>query len=203
MKQIEAIVFDLGNVLVSVDWTLAAGKFCHYTGKTWDDLKSFADGGDVMDRFARGELQPQEFYELAVKQIGFRGEYRLFNRAFCGIFSPIQPMLSMAMALEGRIRRYLLSNTNIMHMERLLASHPMLRRFDGHVLSYVEGMLKPDRAIFELTRDRFGLDPSATVYIDDLAQNCASAATVGFRVIHHTNPEITLRELTKLGVPVI
>lgn len=203
MKQIEAVVFDLGNVLVTVDWTLAASKFCHYTGKSWDQLKSFADGGAVMERFARGEIQAQEFYEMAVKQIGFTGDYRLFNRAFCGIFSPVQPMLSMAMTLEGRIRRYLLSNTNVMHMERLLAAHPMLRRFDGHVLSYMVGMLKPDPAIFELTRDRFGLDPSATVYIDDLAENCASAASVGFRAIHHTDPEITQRELTKLGVPVI
>ncbi len=200
MKPIEAIVFDLGNVLVTVNWTRAAEMFFHHTGKTWDQLTAFADDSDLMKRFARGEINEDELYRVAEQQIGFRGTRRQFFMAVTSLFSSIQPMMGMVMALEGRIPRYLLSNTNPMHIERLLATFPLLRRFEGHVFSYEVGLLKPDPAIFQLTIERFGLVPELTAYIDDLKENCAAAAALGFRAIHHTNPAITRQELTNMGI---
>ena len=52
--------------------------------------------------------------------------------------------------------------------------------FDGIVVSGHEGIAKPDPAIFELVIDRFGLDPHATLFIDDVEANIAAADRAGF-----------------------
>ena len=51
---------------------------------------------------------------------------------------------------------------------------------DDIVVSGRVGLVKPDPAIFELTRDRFGLDPARTVFVDDLPANVEAAQRLGF-----------------------
>jgi 2-haloacid dehalogenase len=58
--------------------------------------------------------------------------------------------------------------------------------FAGIVVSGEERVKKPDRRIFELAIRRFGLDPGATLFVDDSAPNAAAAAGFGFRAHHFT-----------------
>ena len=67
--------------------------------------------------------------------------------------------------------------------------------FDGLVVSGQERMTKPDPAIFRLLLDRFGLDPAATVFVDDAEANVAAARRLGIDAIRFTGPEDLRREL--------
>ena len=67
--------------------------------------------------------------------------------------------------------------------------------FDGLLVSGEEGMAKPDPAIFQLLLDRFGLDPTATVFVDDSEANVAAARRLGFDAIGFTGHEELRREL--------
>jgi 2-haloacid dehalogenase len=73
---------------------------------------------------------------------------------------------------------------------------------DGCVISGIEGVAKPDREIFEILLDRYGLDPAATVFIDDTAANIASARAIGIRAIEYSGAARLRRDLRELGVPV-
>jgi 2-haloacid dehalogenase len=64
--------------------------------------------------------------------------------------------------------------------------------FSGIVVSGEERLKKPDPRIFEVAARRFGLDPAATVFVDDSARNVAAAAELGFRA-HHFVGEAELR----------
>jgi 2-haloacid dehalogenase len=68
--------------------------------------------------------------------------------------------------------------------------------FDGLLVSGEEGMTKPDPAIFRLLLDRFGLDPGATVFVDDSEANVAAARELGFDAVRFTGPGQLRRELT-------
>jgi 2-haloacid dehalogenase len=68
--------------------------------------------------------------------------------------------------------------------------------FDGMLLSGEEGMTKPDPAIFRLLLDRFGLDPGATVFVDDSEANVAAARELGIDAVRFTGPGQLRRELT-------
>src|SRR4029450_13491570 len=70
-----------------------------------------------------------------------------------------------------------------------------LEWFDGLLVSGEERVTKPDPAIFQLLLDRFGLDPTATVFVDDSEANVAAARRLGFDAIRITGHEELRREL--------
>jgi 2-haloacid dehalogenase len=67
--------------------------------------------------------------------------------------------------------------------------------FDGLLVSGEERVTKPDPAIFQLLLDRFGLDPGATVFVDDAEANVAAARELGIDAVRFTGPEQLRREL--------
>ncbi len=67
--------------------------------------------------------------------------------------------------------------------------------FDGTVVSAFEGVAKPDVAVFELLLDRFDLIPSATLFVDDSADNVRAAKRAGMQAIEFRSPDQLRRRL--------
>ncbi|MGI9005563.1 MAG: HAD family hydrolase [Streptosporangiaceae bacterium] len=80
--------------------------------------------------------------------------------------------------------------------------YPFFRLFDGCVISGLEGVAKPDRKIFEILLARYGLDPAATVFTDDNADNVAAAREAGLDAIPYTTAAALRRALRARGVPI-
>ena len=74
-----------------------------------------------------------------------------------------------------------------------------LDEMGGIVVSGAEGMRKPDRPIFELTIERFGLQPRRTLYVDDHPGNVETASSLGFVAHHFTDAASLARRFRELG----
>lgn len=72
--------------------------------------------------------------------------------------------------------------------------------FEGIVISGDVGVNKPDRRIFDHLADQFGIEPAATLFIDDSSANVDAAKTLGFQAIRFTDATALRRELTRLGL---
>jgi 2-haloacid dehalogenase len=72
--------------------------------------------------------------------------------------------------------------------------------FDGIVISGLERVAKPDREIFELLLDRFGLDAGTTLFIDDNIGNLAAASALGLATVHYRSSEGLRRSLCALDL---
>jgi 2-haloacid dehalogenase len=77
-----------------------------------------------------------------------------------------------------------------------------MRYFDACVISGIEGLAKPDPAIFRLLLARYELDPARTAFIDDNADNIAAARQVGLQGIRFADPGQLRADLQALGLPV-
>jgi 2-haloacid dehalogenase len=75
-------------------------------------------------------------------------------------------------------------------------------QLNGCVISGFEGVVKPDRKIFEILVSRYQLEPSATVFIDDQAPNVAAARELGLVGIEFTTSAQLRRDLYDLGLAV-
>jgi putative hydrolase of the HAD superfamily len=200
MNGIDAVVFDLGNVLVRVDEALGAGRLAARTGKTREEVERYFYGTPHAAEFGMGKMTRQVFYRTVAQDLGFDGPYEEFARIWAEVFTPIPPMIALAEGLKGRVPRVLLSNTNVIHIEHILETFPFVSEFDDQILSHEVGLLKPDEAIYRLALKRCGLTAEHTVFIDDLVANVEGARRVGMQAIHHQTPEQTRQELTKLGI---
>lgn len=93
----------------------------------------------------------------------------------------------LARLKEGGVRLYALTNWSQETFPIARELYPFLAWFDGIVVSGEEGLIKPDRAIYELMCTRFGLDPSRAVFIDDSRINVEAAQKFGLHGLHFTN----------------
>ncbi|AOS65598.1 HAD family hydrolase [Actinoalloteichus hymeniacidonis] len=70
--------------------------------------------------------------------------------------------------------------------------------FDDVVLSFEAGLRKPVREIFDLATSTSGIEPERSVFIDDLAVNCAGAQDAGWHSIHFQDTDEAIRALEAL-----
>lgn len=201
---IRAFVFDIGNVILKFDFTIALGKLASF-------CRAPVAGSELMHRieaikslYEGGRIGRVEFLREVFALVDFSGTEQDFVSAWQDIFEENAPMLELIEALHGKFPLYLLSNTSDIHMDYVLERYPVFSRFTDAVYSYKVCCLKPDPAIFELTARQFGLTPGETVFIDDLPANVESARRMGFRAIQYDfrQHEAMLAELRQLGVSV-
>ena len=82
-------------------------------------------------------------------------------------------------------------------LERRCGPH---QSFDGVVVSAHERMLKPERAIYEVLLDRYGLKAGDCIFVDDSEKNVVGARAAGMRAVHFVEPIDLRAELRGLGV---
>jgi glucose-1-phosphatase len=199
---IEALVFDIGNVLVPFDWQI----FHRRLRADCPNLPTEAEKRfrEMMIRIEVGEMTGETFTEQAVRAIGFQGDHRTFLSIWNGIFSSNIPMERTILALKERFPLFLLSNTSELHLAYLMQNWTVLQHFQDGVYSFRARCAKPDRRIFETAIKQFGLRPESTVYIDDLPANVDSALNLGFKAIRYDLAKHADFEerLAELGIPI-
>jgi HAD superfamily hydrolase (TIGR01509 family) len=109
-------------------------------------------------------------------------------------------MIELAHRLSERYRVFLLSNIGDLHWAHLAREYRLHAVGHGALPSYVAGVMKPHPAIYAEAERRFALEPSATVFIDDRADNVATARRRGWHGIVHRDHGSTLAGLQALGV---
>jgi putative hydrolase of the HAD superfamily len=90
---------------------------------------------------------------------------------------------------QRKVPLYCLSNMPATTADYLRSRYAFFRLFRGVVISGEINLIKPDKAIFEHLIERFSLEPGATIFIDDSMANIESAAALGFKTHHFTDPD--------------
>ncbi|MGH3303819.1 MAG: HAD family hydrolase [Streptosporangiaceae bacterium] len=98
-------------------------------------------------------------------------------------------------------RCYALSNMEPQAFLIRSARFPFMSWFDGHVISGLEGVAKPDPRIFQILLDRYGLAPEATVFTDDSPRNVEAARALSINAVHYTGAQQLRQEVRALGIP--
>lgn len=109
-----------------------------------------------------------------------------FNAFLIGI--PLHRLKELE-SLHSQFKIYLLSNTNPIMWNSKIAQqfgkdgHDVNHYFDGEVRSYKAGCMKPDKKIFDIVVEKFGIKPEETLFLDDSQRNLDAAAKLGFNTL--------------------
>lgn len=198
---IRAIIFDIGNVLLKFDFNIAIRKLAPLCD-VQPDASLLAPIEEIKIALESGRMGREEFVEKAISLLRYRGTPESFVAAWEDIFELNQPMIDLVEQLHSRYPLYLLSNTSDIHMDYVLANYPAFGRFTDAVYSYKVKCFKPDPAIYEVAVRQFGVNPSETVFIDDLPANIESARSLGLHAIAYDfrQHDALLKRLSELGV---
>jgi HAD superfamily hydrolase (TIGR01509 family) len=195
------LVFDLGKVLVDFDYTIAARRIVPLCASPADPARFFSDHAAVLTSYEMGLITTQEFFDQVKAASGFSGALAEFNQFFADIFTPIQPMIELHGELrKKRIPAYIFSNTNDLAIGHIRARFPFFSDFDGYVLSYEHGVMKPAARLYEIVERATGRRGGELVYIDDRPENIQAGAARGWHAVLHESPAATREALQKLGL---
>ncbi|MCH1503401.1 HAD family phosphatase [Verrucomicrobiales bacterium] len=198
---IEKVLFDLGNVLLRFDFDRAYKAMAEH-GAHVPTLKD--ESMDALKiEYETGAISNEEMYQRTAVLSGYHGSQEHFEQSWEDIFQENAPMVDFLRSLQTRgIPRYLLSNSNDLHVRHVETAYAVLEPFNDIIFSHQAKAMKPDEMIFEKAIAQFGLEPSKTAYIDDLADNIATGRRLGFQCIHY-NPDahdVAENELRALGL---
>ena len=195
------VVFDLGKVLVDFDYGIAAGKIAARANMAAGQLGHFLLSAPVLLRYETGLMTTKEFYDAICAGTGFCGSLDEFGATFADIFTPIQPMVEIHSALQKRnIPTYIFSNTNELAIGHIRRNFPFFANFDGYILSYEHGAMKPDPKLYEVVEHKSGRRGAEILYLDDRPENIEAGASRGWQVILQETPEKTQAAMVRLGI---
>lgn len=190
------VVFDVGRVLF--DWDLR-----YLFAKLIDDK-------DRLEWFVTHVVTPEWHFQhdagrplaemLPELKAEFPGHDALID-AYAARFNetipgPMPGSLELVERLdEAGVPLFAITNFGHEFWEGFRPTQPIFDRFRGIVVSGIEQIVKPDPAIYRLAIERFGIDPTGALFIDDVAKNIEGAESVGMAG-HHFVDAVTLeREL--------
>ena len=185
-SQIDAVIFDIGNVLLTFDYFIAEQALLAHTGqKVAPSIEKLHPHRIAHET---GTISREEFVKIVRDAFDHDGPENHFMEIWTRIFEVNTPMVEWARSLHGKTPLYLLSNVGCIHHDHVFEEYDFFGDlfYDG-IYSYKAGVMKPDRKIFELARTQFDVDPSRTLYIDDLEENVRGAESVGF-IGHQYDP---------------
>jgi|SRR6267142_3231595 len=195
------VVFDLGKVLVDFDYTIAAKKIASKGTILAEKIYEFIALSPLLFKYETGLVTRQEFFDAVCETTGYAGDLGEFAGFFADIFTPIDPMVELHSALrEARIPTYIFSNTNDLAISHIRKNFPFFNNFDGYILSYEVGAMKPDAKIYEALEKMAGKRGPDVLYLDDRLENISAGAARGWQVILQETPEKTLAAIRKLGL---
>jgi HAD superfamily hydrolase (TIGR01509 family) len=183
------VVFDLGKVLVDFDYSIAGRRLAARSSMSATEVQKYLDHSPLLFRYETGLMTRQEFYETVRAHIGFKGDLKEFGSFFADIFTEMPEMTALHESLRQRgIPTYILSNTNDLAIEHIRRVFPFFANFDGYILSFEVGAMKPAPAIYEELERRSGKKMGQILYLDDRQENIDAGATRGWRTILQTDP---------------
>lgn len=181
-----ALLFDIGNVLVTFDFSRSAARMAERSPLSQQQI--FDMIAPLKVPFESGQMPAEEFIFRSMDAIDFQGTKEEFRHMWCDIFALNEPMALTLATLPRKLPAYLLSNTNAPHLEWLLDQFSIFKHFDGGIYSHEAKTMKPEPGMYEQALAKFDLDPAQTFYVDDLIANIETGRRLGF-VSHHYDPQ--------------
>ena len=197
--EVEAVVFDVGGVLL--DWDPR-----HLYRKLFGDeraMNRFLDQICTLEWHAahdRGVPAEQNCARLAAAHPEHAELiWAWTRRSEEMIAGPIPGTVEILRELKARgVRCYALTNMEAETYPSRLERYEFMGWFDGTVVSAFEGTAKPDPVIFIRLLERFGLSPHATVMIDDSRRNGEAARGIGMQAVLFESADQLRRALAEL-----
>lgn len=224
-QSVDAIIFDIGRVIVRLDPLRASAHLAHSSLQTRSPTRrrssTASQARDADDSRAgrelylaiqrdpnwndwqEGRLTPREWHRNICRRFRVKITFNEFRAAWNSIILPEPDLLlpiHMFRILRARCRLVLLSNTDPLHVEHMQASFKFVRQFDAAVYSCAVGASKPSQAVFRAAARAARTNPARILFVDDVRDYVRAARRFGMQAIQFQNRPKLERELRLRGL---
>ena len=195
MTDTKNIIFDLGGVLLDIDFQKTIDAFKKLGIENFEEMFSQINADELFEKLETGNITEPDFYS-AIKS---RTKTNISNAEIDGAWNALilkfrTESLQYLETLSKSYKLFLLSNTNIIHLQyfkQLFTEQTGKPLLDAYFIkawySNEVGLRKPGSEIFEFVLQEEKLIAGETLFIDDTLSNIETAQKMGFKT-HHLLP---------------
>ncbi|HET9745919.1 MAG TPA: HAD family phosphatase [Chitinophagaceae bacterium] len=200
--EINTVIFDLGGVLI--DWN---PRYVYRTiFKTEEEIDWFFENVATHD-WNENQDAGYPIAQATEELVAQHPEWEPQIRAYYGrweemLGGPIHETVEIFKELKQLpgLKTYALTNWSAETFHIALERYDFLHWFDGRLVSGEEKTRKPFPEFYQKLVDKFSIDPSKALFIDDSLRNIKGAEAFGIRGVHYDNPVHLRAELKRIGI---
>lgn len=196
MKNFQNLVFDLGNVIIDIDYQLPIAEFQKLvpvgSELNFGSIVSYSSQHKIFDLFEKGQISvPQFRTELRqfLKQDVLDSDIDFAWNSI--LLTYPQEKIDLLLDLKQRYRTFALSNINEIHVDAIdvaarekFGVGKFADFFNAAYYSNEMGCRKPEPEIYELLLSKENLNPAETFFVDDKLENIEAARALGIQAYH-------------------
>jgi putative hydrolase of the HAD superfamily len=187
MQRIKNVIFDLGGVLLNIDYHKTANAFKALGAADFDSFYSQAGANELFELLETGNITDADFYDAMQAHCHPGTTHQQIQTAWNAILLNFRPQsLQFLAALKSGYNIYLLSNTNAIHHQAFHQAFTQeigLANFDDYfVKSYYSHQIhqrKPYASTYQFVLQDAGIAAAETLFIDDSIVNIDGANQTG------------------------
>lgn len=194
-SKIKNIVFDLGGVLLELDFTKTLQEMIQILKMDIESIGFDNPLFHIMKEYGNGSMKTEDFFKNVRQRstVNIPTEEEI-THAWCAMFVGWQDYkLELLNDLRKEYKVFLLSNTNEVHLswirknisDKYGIDNFEEKYFDKAYYSHELSMQKPDPVIFDFVAHDAEIDPLYTLFIDDSPENIVGAKAAGWQAIHY------------------
>jgi FMN phosphatase YigB (HAD superfamily) len=203
MVIIKNIIFDLGGVLLNIDYNKTSDAFKNLGINNFDELFSQFKADELFEKLETGNITEDNFYQSIQKYSKQPLEVNDIKSAWNMMLLDFRKdSLSFLGSISDKYNLFLLSNTNSIHytaFQQILQKETGKRELDiffkKSYYSHLIKMRKPYLATYQYVLNDSSLIAKETLFIDDLINNIEAAKELGI-ITHHLLPGETIETIT-------
>jgi len=191
VNPINAIIFDLGGVLLDINYRLTIEAFNNLGCSDFESIYTQQKQSQLFDDFETGKVSSETFRKSLQKQMEFSISNVEFDNAWNKMLLQLpEQRIELLEKLNKKFSLFLLSNTNEIHIKafkKIISSSIGYERFENCFkkvyFSSEIGNRKPNASCFEMVLSENKLSAAKTLFIDDSIQHVEGAYKIGIKTL--------------------
>jgi len=195
MKNIKHIIFDLGNVILNIEYQKTINEFNKIGIQDASIFYSQSIQKEIFNLLEIGKISEFDFL-IEVNKLCPKATHKQILAAWNALILDLpQERLSLINKLKSSFSIYLLSNTNAIHINEIIKKtgvkkyNKFYSLFNKVYYSHEIGLRKPNPEAFNIILKENNLNVSEVLFIDDSIQHIQSAKRLGIKTYHLTEDE--------------
>jgi putative hydrolase of the HAD superfamily len=207
MNTIDAILFDLGGVFITIDYQATIDAFEKLGFENAQHLYSQAEQAILFEKYETEKISTPHFINNLLKLSNSNPSPNQIVKAWNSMIGDFSiESITLLKNLQSKYRLFMLSNTNELHMDLVkrkwqeIENAPMESFFEKVHFSHQLGLRKPYPNTFLEVCKINNLDPVKTLFIDDSIQHIVGAQKAGLQTIYLKKITDLAFELKAFGI---
>ena len=192
MPQIKNIIFDLGGVLLNIDYNKTAQAFQQLGVTNFDELYSQYKANPLFEELETGKISEAAFYQAIEQYCRPATSQKDIENAWNAMLLSFRTeSLDFLVSLKDRYNLFLLSNTNSIHLkafQQIFTTETGKASLDNYFTkcyySHIIQMRKPYMDVYQFVLQEGNMNAEETLFIDDSINNVNTAKELGMQVHH-------------------